>query len=154
MLTEMALPGRRLSSFCWEWKKKGASPSLLSWIGNGYHIPLRHDRPIDLCLPSREVETRMSSPHKQQLIRTEVKSLLSKGAIQEVHGDKWGFYSKLFLVPKPTVEGSKKWRPVINLKPLNYHIEKEKFSSETVKSVKEEIQTQDWGASIDMTDVS
>ena len=95
----------------------------------------------------------MSSPEKQLQIRLEVQAMASKGAIEVVHGDKWGFYSKLFLVPKPTVDGVKKFRPCINLKPLNYHVKTEKFSMETVKSVKEAIQPLDWGASIDMTDV-
>ena len=55
-------------------------------------------------------------------------------------------------MPKPTIDGVKKYRPCINLKPLNYHVAKEKFSFETVKSVKQEIQRDDWAASIDMTD--
>ena len=79
--------------------------------------------------------------------------MLKKGAIRVVKEDMKGFYSKLFLVPKPSVDGERKWRPCINLKPLNFHVDKDTFYSESVKSARQEIQPNDWAASIDMTDV-
>ena len=67
--------------------------------------------------PSPAMETKMKDQESHLLIKNEVESLLSKNAIRRVRlGDEWGFYSQLFLVPKPSVNGVKKWRPCINLR--------------------------------------
>ena len=96
--------------------------------------------------------TRISRPDHHLIVKNEVRAMLDKGAIRIVTSDLRGFYSKLFLVPKPSVDGERRWRPCINLKPLNFHVDKKTFDSESVKSTRQEIQPNDWAASIDMTD--
>ena len=123
----MPTAGQRLKHFAQAWRDMGASPKVMSWIEDGYSIPIDPDEPIKLVFPSPKLETVMSSPEKHLRIQKEVQDLLFKRAERVVTGCKLGFYSKFFLVPKPTVDGVTKWRPCINLKPLNKHILKEKF---------------------------
>ena len=65
---------------------------------------------------------------KDQALATCIQSLLSKNAIERVENVKsLGFYSRLFLVPKP----HRRWRPVIDLSRLNTFLHVEKFKMET-----------------------
>ena len=59
-----------------------------------------------------------------------------------------GFYSRIFLAPK---KGGK-WRPVINLKPLNQFIKKQKFKMATLQSTIQDVNAGDWLVSIDLKD--
>ena len=59
-----------------------------------------------------------------------------------------GFYSKLFLVPKP----GKKWRPVIDLSLLNNHLSVPTFKMETAEVIRNAICKGEWVVSIDLTD--
>ena len=52
-------------------------------------------------------------------MEAEVQALLAKGAVKKVHSQSDQFTSRLFVVPKK--DGS--LRPVINLKPLNSHMD-------------------------------
>lgn len=56
--------------------------------------------------------------------------------------------SQLFLVPKK--DGSQ--RPVINLKPLNLFIKKQKFKMEGARVIRGLLQEGDWMVSIDLKD--
>ena len=150
----MSIPGRRLKNYEPRWRTLGAGDQVMQWITTGYHIPIRQDRPITLWYPTLMDHTRIGRPDHLLIVRREVASMLQKGAIRIVIDNTKGFYSKLFLVPKPSVDGERKWRPCINLKPLNYHVDKKTFDSESVKSTRQEIQPNDWAASIDMTDVN
>ena len=150
----MIIPGRRLRGYEDEWRELGAGPQVMEWITSGYHINIRKDRPITLWYPTVADQTKISRPDHHLLVKKEVEAMLRKGAIRVVTNNIKGFYSKLFLVPKPTVNGEQKWRPCINLKPLNHHVDKKTFNSESVKSTRQEIQPNDWAASIDMTDVN
>ena len=67
----------------------------------------------------------------------EVRELLGKGAITEVHNPQGGFYSNLFLVPKK--DGGQ--RPVINLKALNSFIQTEHFKMDTLRDL---VNPEDW----------
>ena len=59
-----------------------------------------------------------------------------------------GFYSRLFLVPKP----GKKWRPVIHLIVLNKHLLVPTFKMETAEVTQNAICKGEWVVSIDLTD--
>ena len=59
-----------------------------------------------------------------------------------------GFYSRLFLVPKP----GKKWRPVIDLSLLNMHLSVPTFKMETVEVIRNSICKGEWVVSVDLTD--
>ena len=56
-----------------------------------------------------------------------------------------GYYSRLFLVPKPL----KRWRPAIDLNILNSHLHVPTFKMETAKSIRKLIRQWEWVISID-----
>ena len=87
---------------------------------------------------------------KDQALATCIQSLLSKNAIERVENVKsLGFYSRLFLVPKP----HQRWRPVIDLSRLNTFLHVEKFKMETPESIRTSLIPGEWVSSIDLSDV-
>ena len=99
------------------------------WVVNtvrGYRIDF-------LSEPQQSVRphTPQYPAEQEQLIVEEVKELLGKGAIVEVHNPQGGFYSNLFLVPKK--DGGQ--RLVINLKALNSFVQTEHFKMEGIQSL-------------------
>ena len=62
--------------------------------------------------------------------------------------DSLGFYSHLFLVPKP----GNHWRPVIDLSCLNKFLAISKFKMETPESIRASLRKNEWVTSIDLTD--
>ena len=73
-----------------------------------------------------------NTPYHKHIIQAEIASMLEKQAIEEVfppYGP--GFYSRLFVVPKP----NGKWRPIIDLKALNDLILIPKFQMESIQSI-------------------
>ena len=86
---------------------------------------------------------------KDQALATCIQSLLSKNAIERVENVKSvGFYSRLFLVPKP----HQRWRPVIDLSRLNTFLHVEKFKIETPESIRTSLIPGEWVSSIDLSD--
>ena len=59
-----------------------------------------------------------------------------------------GFYSRLFLVPKPHL----RWRPVIDLSRLNTFLLVERFKMETPESIRASLIPGEWVSSIDLSD--
>ena len=59
-----------------------------------------------------------------------------------------GFYSRLFLVPKP----HHRWRPVIDLSRLNTFLHVEKFKMETPESIRTSLIPGEWVSLIDLSD--
>ena len=86
---------------------------------------------------------------KSAILLKEVEDMLLKSAIRPVKGNPHErFYSRIFLAPK---KGGK-WRPVINLKPLNQFIKKQKFKMATLQSTIQDVNSGDWLVSIDLKD--
>ena len=86
---------------------------------------------------------------KDQALATCIQSLLSKNAIERVENVKsLGFYSRLFLVPKP----HQRWRPVIDLSRLNTFLHVQKFKMETPESIRTSLIPGEWVSSIDLSD--
>ena len=74
--------------------------------------------------------------------------MLLKNAITHVRKPTTlGYYSRLFLVPKPM----KRWRPVIDLSMLNNHLHVPTFKMEA-ESIRKSIRKGEWVTSIDLTD--
>ena len=89
------------------------------------------------------------SPKKQAQMKTVVDKLLEKNAIEEVIDvNSPGYYSILFLRPKPSGE----MRPIIDLKALNLIIENQTFTMESARSIQEQMQEGQWATSIDLSD--
>ena len=97
------------------------------------------------------IRSEYKAHQKDQALATCVPSLLSKNAKERVENVKsLGFYSRLFLVPKP----HQRWRPVIDLSRLNTFLLVEKFEMETQESNRTSLIPGEWVSSIDLSDVT
>ena len=82
-------------------------------------------------------------------LQNAVQKLLLSRAIEEVMDTTSpGYYSRLFLVPKP--DGS--FRPIIDLKKLNQFLVVPSFKMETLSSIITALQPQEWITKIDLKD--
>ena len=105
--------GGRLRSFSRDWQIKKCSSNVLNIITNGYVLPFL-SKPNLVRFPL--IVSEYKARPKDQALADCIQSLLSKNAIERVENVKsLGFYSRLFLVPKP----HQRWRPVIDLSRLN-----------------------------------
>ena len=103
----------RLCSFSRDWRENNCSSNVLNIITNGYVLPFL-SKPNLVRLPL--IISEYKALPKDQALADCIQSLLSKNAIERVENVKsLGFYSRLFLVPKP----HQRWRPVIDLSRLN-----------------------------------
>ena len=123
----------------------GASPKVVNILRVGFHIPF-------ITCPPVTLEPRFfQPPHcpvKRELLRLEIESLKTKQAIHKVPPGSPGFYSRMFLVPKP----GNKWRPVIDVSSLNTFIKCPKFIMETPEQIRLAIQANNWVTSLDLSD--
>ena len=86
---------------------------------------------------------------RQSSLLTSIQDLLHKGAVEVVHTqNSLGFYSRLFLVPKP----GNRWRPVIDLSSLHKFPVIPKFKMETPESIRAFLRKGEWVTSIDLMD--
>ena len=138
--------GGRLRSFRRDWQTNKCSPNVLNIITNGYILPFL-SKPNLVRFPL--ILSEYKAHQKDQALATCIKSLLSKNAIERVENVKsLGFYSRLFLVPKP----HQRWRPVIDLSRLNTFLHVEKFKMETPESIRTSLIPGEWVSSIDLSD--
>ena len=138
--------GGRLCSFRRDWQTNKCSPNVLNIITNGYVLPFL-SKPNLVRFPLMLSEYK--AHQKDQALATCIQSLLSKNAIERVENVKsLGFYSRLFLVPKP----HQRWRPVIDLSRLNTFLHVEKFKMETPESIRTSLIPGEWVSSIDLSD--
>ena len=79
--------------------------------------------PLGNTIPQRVTE--------DQGMQEQISLMLQKNAILEISPDTPGFYSNVFLVYK----ASGGWRPVIDSKQLNHHIDAPHFCMHTISSV-------------------
>ena len=138
--------GGRLRSFRRDWQTNKCSPNVLNIITNGYVLPfLSKPNLVRFPLILSEYKARQ----KDQALATCIQSLLSKNAIERMENVKsLGFYSRLFLVPKP----HQRWRPVIDLSRLNTFLHVGKFKMETPESIRTSLIPWEWVSSIDLSD--
>ena len=123
--------GGRLHSFRRDWQANNCSSNVLNIIIiNGYVLPFL-SRPNLVRFP---------------LIISEYKALQKDQNVYNVKS--LGFYSRLFLVPKP----HQRWRPVIDLRRLNTFLHIEKFKMETPESIRTSMIPGEWESSIDLSD--
>ena len=124
------------------WKVITRDPWVVNTI-KGYQIDFL-SKPYQRVIP----HTPQYSVEQNQLIEEEVKELIGKEAILEVHNPRGGFYSNLFLVPKK--DGGQ--RPVINLKALNSYVQTQHFKMEGIHTLKDLVNPKDWLAKVDLKD--
>ena len=138
--------GGRLRSFRRDWQTNKCSPNVLNIITNGYVLPFL-SKPNLVRFPL--ILSEYKAHQKDQALASCIQSLLLKNAIERVENVKsLGFYSRLFLVPKP----HQRWRPVINLSKLNTFLHVEKFKMETPESIRTSLIPGEWVSSIDLSD--
>ena len=146
--TKSVIPvGGRLRRFLTQWEHQGAHRSILSLLRDGYKLPFR-ERPNLSRVPC--ITSGYAGSDRQSALLTSIQDLLHKGAIEVVHTqNNLGFYSRLFLVPKP----GNRWRPVIDLSSLNkFLVISSKFKMETPESIQASLRKGEWVTSIDLTD--
>ena len=114
--------GGHLGFFRRDWQTNKCSNNVLNILTNGYVLPFI-SKPKLVPL----IQSRYKALLKEQALATCIHSLLSKNAIERVENVKsLGFYSRLFLVPKP----HQRWRPVIDLSRLHTFLLVENFKME------------------------
>ena len=117
--------GGRLRSFRKDWLTNKCSDNVLNIITNGYVLPFI-SKPNLVRTPL--IQSGYKALQKELALTSCIQSLLSKNAIERVENVKYhGFYSHLFLVPKPHL----RWGPVIHLSRLNTFLFLERFKMET-----------------------
>ena len=140
--------GARLQHFAHRWSKYTTDPWVLSVVRCGYGLQFNPEMGHP-PLTNQPVEMSDRRPESVLLLKQAVTDLLQKEAIEIVENpDTPGFYSRLFLVPKR--DGG--FRPIIDLKPLNAFLTKEKFKMETQASISAALQVNDWTTSVDLKD--
>ena len=123
----------------------GLDPWAVAIIKRGYQISFHTRPPLSL----HPVISSTTHSSRDTLLEEQFHILLSKGAIEEVLGPPSpGFYSRLFLVPKPN--GT--WRPVIDLSLLNDFIYIPTFKMDTPQLIRQSLHPQSWVYSLDLTD--
>ena len=124
--------GGHLRSFRRDWQTNKCSSNVLNIITDGYVLPfLSKPNLVRFPLILSEYKARQ----KDQALATCIQSLLSKNTIERVENVKsLGFYSRLFLVPKP----------------LQRYVEK--FKMETPESIRTSLIPGEWILSIDLSD--
>ena len=138
--------GGRLRSFSRDWQANNCSSNVLNIITNGYVLPFL-SKPNLVRFPL--IISEYKALPKDQALDDCIQSLLSKNAIERVENIKsLGFYSRLFLVPKP----HQRWRKVIHLSRLNTFLHVEKFKMETPESIRTSLIPGEWVPSIDLSD--
>ena len=137
--------GGRLGDFWQEWQ--------LLFPDSSAHITLRKGAKWTFLtsppLSSSPVQF-PTSPQQEQLLLESAQTLLRKGAVEQLPGPviSPGFYSRLFLRPKPTGE----LRPIIDLSRLNDHILCKSFKMETAQSIQQAVQPGEWMFQVDIKD--
>ena len=129
-----------MAHFVEQWEELTDNKWVLSIVRNGFKIPFKSTPPLSVVPIS---QSQSSSP----LLREEIVGLLKKRAVERVQNPGTpGFYSRIFRAKK-----ERKVTPS-NRSLLNQYINKQPFSMETVRSVRQSIMVNDWAVSIDLTD--
>ena len=135
--------GGRISHFLPFWKSITQDGWVLKVVEFGYLLNLER---VPRFNGLRETQIRADNV----VLREEVTGLRTKGAVRTVPPklERFGFYSTYFTVPKK--DGG--IRPILNLKPFNRNIKRERFKMETLQSIISLMQPGVWLASVDLKD--
>ena len=112
------------------------------WLRSAIPLKTQLDQISSDCIRIQGPTKRPSSGRLHPV--SAVKECNRKGGIVK----SLGFYSRLFLVPKP----HQRWRPVIDLSRLNTFLHVEKFKMETAESIRTSLIPGEWVLSIDLSD--
>ena len=138
--------GGRLQQFWEKWRDLLPESQIYHTIRAGVRWQFE-THPTLSCTPIWDSHSPEQLPH----VRAAAQDLVAKGAVSILPAEEYhtpGFYSHLFLRPKPSGE----FRPIIDLSRLNFHIKSPKFKMETVQSIRNSFQTGEWCTQIDIKD--
>ena len=112
------------------------------WLRSSIHLKTKFSQ-------SPSDSDRLQGLQKDLVLTSCIQSLLSRNATERVENVKsLGFYSRLFLVPKP----HQRCRPVIDLSRLNTFLLVERFKIKTPESIRASLIPGEWVSSIDLAD--
>ena len=135
-----------LHHFLEKWEALGASPNVVTVLGEGYTLPFWF-RPN--LTRSTTVISNYANPHRDLDLVEALFQLVNKNAVEPVANQKsLGFYNRLFVVPKP----NNRWRPILDLSTLNTFLNTESFKMETPETIRTSLQAGEWVTSIEFKD--
>ena len=144
--SDCVCPGSRLSSFWQVWEARKAHPRVVTILKEGYCLNFRNQPPLTNY---PVIRSKYLNREKQEFLIKAVYQMIEKRAITPVQKvTSLGFYSHLFLVPKP----GKKWRPVIDLSVVNSYLHVPTSKMETAENIRDSLQEGEWVTSLDLTD--
>ena len=123
-MNEVVTCAGNLANHIANWRGITTDPWILEAV-SGYSLELA-SQPYQLFTPSPI----NFSDSESAAVQSEIQNLLDKGAIEHVEYTQGEFISTLFLVPKKSGD----LRPVINLKRLNFFVQKIHFKMENIGS--------------------
>ena len=88
----------------------------------------------------------LTNQTRNQFFQEQFQSLLEKGAIEAKEKESPDFFSRLFVVPKP----SNQWRTEIDLSSLNDFIKIPKFKMDTPQKIRASMKKDHWVLSLDL----
>lgn len=109
-------------------------------VRRGLHLPLR-SRPTPVRC-RREV----SDPEQRRVLEAAVAEMLRVGAVRTTVPRRDSVESLLFCVPK----AGGGWRPCLDLRPLNQHVEAPRFSLEGLRALRAMALPGDFGVTVDL----
>ncbi|XRB11733.1 hypothetical protein RI054_03g15660 [Pseudoscourfieldia marina] len=129
-----------------EWRRIGAGPQLLHWIAKGVAITFTNGPP-----PPYDLGASLTSMTEEEnsFMEAETSRLLKLGAWEEIDGGAAHCVNRVHLVPKV---GSKKFRLVIDLRPLNLFCGEATCNVEGLRELNHILQPQDFMVALDLTD--
>lgn len=140
--------GACLSLFYRAWDLEGADQNTITILRKGYRLPFKDAprmsvKPLEFPSYSRDSE-------RYKVLQNSVTELKAKHAVEVVPALQVdsGFYSRMFVVPKR----NGKWRPIIDLSPLNRYVKCDHFKMETAASVMGAVTPGQWMTSVDLED--
>ena len=136
------------SSHVLAWEALPASDWVVRVVRSGFRLPWCSAKaPLSTSSPAFRLP---GNPLALGALDQDVSLLLSKGATEEVVSPSSpGFYRRIFVVPK----ASGRWRPVLDLSPLNAFLRNVPFRMETAASLWDAMHPGDWATSIHLKNV-
>lgn len=140
--TSTPLVGARLRQFAPQWEAMFPHSSAAQTAKDGICIKFVSKPKLTRC----PVKFPTKKSHELEQVTAD---LLRKGVVEKVKKvNSPGFYSRLFTVQKPNGD----LRPIIDLSPLNRHLEVKHFQMETAQSVSAALRPGEWTSTVDISD--
>jgi hypothetical protein len=138
--------GGRLAGFFPKWVEFGCSSDVLSHV-RGITLDFWKEPPVSTAPVWTPIPL---LPEKQLAMEREIKSLLEKRVIFPLSQSCLpGFWSRMFLTPKPKPG---EWRPILNLKTLNKFLYRKTFKMDTLSFLRSCLRHGLYATSIDLKD--